>query len=203
MYRHYRRTRKPALSPPVLLLVLFIALASVALPSFFTRSSLILPIVLALAFVAIIATTVFIWQVERRRRAKLKALELADIDHMSGVEFEHYIGTLLQSVGYKVSFTAQTGDYGVDLLAKRNHVTYAIQAKRYTGSVGNHAVMEAIAGKTYYRCDKAVVLTSNYFTLHARMQAASSKCILIDRDKLAEWILAFQHGSAHTTFSLE
>ena len=140
---------------------------------------------------------------ERRRRAKLKALELADIDHMSGVEFEHYIGTLLQSVGYKVSFTAQTGDYGVDLLVKRNHVTYAIQAKRYTGRVGNHAIMEAVAGKTYYRCDKAGVITSNYFTLHARMQAAASNCILIDRDTLAEWILAFQHGSAHTTFSLE
>ena len=203
MYRRYKRTRKPTLSPAIFLVVLFISLAAIASPSLFTRSSLIIPIVLTLAFVAIIATTVFIWQLERQRRAKLKALELADIDHMSGVEFEHYIGTLLQSVGYKVSFTAQTGDYGVDILAKRNHVTYAIQAKRYSGSVGNHAIMEAIAGKTYFRSDKAIVLTSNYFTLHARMQAAASNCILIDRNKLAEWILAFQHGSAHTTFSLE
>ncbi len=193
MYKRYRRSKKAAIPSWLLLLLLIFALAATTAPALLQKSYLLIPVIFALAIIAIIAATIFLWQMEKRKRAKLRALQLADIDRMSGIEFEQYIGTILRSQGYSVSYTATTGDYGVDLLAEKDHIKYAIQAKRYTATVGNHAIMEAVAGMQHYHCNKAVVITSNYFTLHARIQAASSNCILIDRDKLAEWILAFQN----------
>lgn len=194
MYKRSRRSRKAAIPPGLLLIVLLIALAAIGTPSLLQKTYLLIPVIIAIGLLAITAASVFLWQIEKGRRVKLKALQLADIDRMSGIEFEQYIGTLLKSQGYSVTYKAATGDYGVDLLAERDHVKYAIQAKRYAGTVGNHAVMEADAGKTHYQANKAVVITSNYFTLHARILAASNRVTLIDRDKLAEMILAFQNG---------
>src|SRR5207247_2027516 len=126
---------------------------------------------------------IFLWHAARQRTAKLKALQIANVDHMTGVEFEQYIGALLQSQGYHVRYTSTTGDYGVDLVATKNQHTYAIQAKRYSGTVGNHAIAEAVGGMKQYKCDKAVVVTSNYFTPNARVLAAVNQCVLVDREK--------------------
>ena len=177
----------------MLLVVLLIALVAVGSPSVIAHNPLtLIPVLMGIGFLAIIAATVFLWQMEQRKQAKLIALQLADIDHMTGVEFEQYIGIFLQSQGYHVRYTSTTGDYGIDLLVVKDHTSYAVQAKRYTGTVSDHAIMEAVAGAKHYRAQHAIVVTSNYFTSHAKTLAASTNCILVDRDHLAEWIVAFQ-----------
>ncbi len=45
-----------------------------------------------------------------------------------------------------VEVTRGSGDYGVDVLAEKEGVTYAVQCKRYDGPVGVKAVQEAYAG---------------------------------------------------------
>ena len=72
-------------------------------------------------------------------------------DDMEGHDFEHLCADALRANGYKqVQVTQASGDYGIDVLAQNNGVSYAIQCKRYNSPVGNHAVQEAYAGAAYY-----------------------------------------------------
>lgn len=84
----------------------------------------------------------------------------------------------------KGKITSTSGDYGIDILAEKDDITYGIQCKRYGGKVGNHAVQEALSGASYYHCMVAVVLTNNYFTPAAIETAQKTNVLLWDRDKL-------------------
>ena len=118
---------------------------------------------------------------------------------MSGVEFERYVAHLLKHRGYRVQFTPGSGDLGVDLIAVSNGTRTAIQCKRHGKSVSRRAISDAVAGKTYYKCSEAQVVTNSYFTKGARTLAASTHCTLVDREKLTDWILDFQGKQASKT----
>ena len=64
----------------------------------------------------------------------------------------------------------------------------AVQAKRYTSTVGNYAVQEVLAAKSMYQAHRAMVVTNNYFTDAAKNLAAANQIELWDRDKLSEAI---------------
>ena len=136
---------------------------------------------------------------QRRRiaeRRRLRALQLADVDQMTGIDFEHYVGALLTDQGFQVQLTMGSGDFGVDVIAEQGDEQWAVQCKRRKSPVSLKAVQEAVAGKDYYGCSAAMVVTNNYFTQSARALARSAGCKLINRDALADWILDFQ--TAHT-----
>lgn len=117
-----------------------------------------------------------------------------DIDDLDGVEFEKYISRLLWMKGYTfVQTTKASGDYGIDIIATKGNQKYGIQCKRYSGTVGNHAVMEAYTGAAYYQCDVAVVCTSNYFTNAAKEQASKVGVQLWDRDEI-EYMIKNANG---------
>ena len=66
------------------------------------------------------------------------------LDQMEGHDFEYAIADLLRHNGYRdVQVTQGSGDYGIDILARRKNVKYAIQCKRYKKPVGVKAVQEA------------------------------------------------------------
>lgn len=118
--------------------------------------------------------------------------ELARIDAMStdGWKFEQYAADILRLTGYSnVTVTTGSGDYGIDILAEREGITYAIQCKCYSNPVGNKAVQEAFSGKEYYKRMVAVVLTNSSFTSAALKTAAETRVLLWDRAKLREMIL--------------
>jgi len=125
-----------------------------------------------------------------------KAIQLSDIDTMSGIEFEHYLQRLLTHRGYQTQLTKGSGDLGVNLIASRDNEKIAIQAKRYEGAkVSRRAISDAVGGIMHYRCNKAMVITNNYFTPDAIKLAQSNGCILVDRDVLANWIIEYQNSS--------
>lgn len=96
-----------------------------------------------------------------------------------GIDFEYYCAGLLKSKGFtSVDVTQASGDQGIDVLAKKNGVTYAIQCKCYSGNVGNSAVQEAFAGKSFYKRDIAMVMTNAQFTDSAVELANSIGVIL-------------------------
>jgi restriction system protein len=127
---------------------------------------------------------------------KFRALQIADIDSMSGMKFEQYLKKLLISRGYRVSMTAASGDLGVDLIACGAQERIAIQVKRHTGKVSRRAISDAVAGMQHYQCNKAMVITNSHFTPGAIMLAQSTQCTLVDRDELAQWIMQFQAGKS-------
>ena len=69
------------------------------------------------------------------RTAKRKKPQSMDL--MEGREFEQYCVDLLREHDFlEVEVTKGSGDYGVDILAQKDGVSYAIQCKRYDGPVG-------------------------------------------------------------------
>lgn len=121
--------------------------------------------------------------------SKLLYEPCTDIDSMTGIEFENFCSDLLKKNEFeKVEITKVSCDHGVDILAEKEGITYAIQCKCYSSNIGNAAVQQVHAGKTLYQKDVAVVLTNRYFTSQAISEAYALGVKLWDRDKLNEMI---------------
>lgn len=112
-----------------------------------------------------------------------------DIDLMDGTEFEELIAKLFRKLGYDAEVTKASGDQGVDVIATKNGFKYGIQAKCYSGQVGNSAIQEVVAGKTYYSLNKAIVVTNNFFTKSAIKLAEANGVVLWDRNILKEKLM--------------
>lgn len=125
---------------------------------------------------------------ERERLERIRESGIDEIDYMDGHAFENRMQLALHDLGWSVeNVGARGGDYGTDLVLKdvTGH-TVAVQLKRSAGSVGNAAVQQAGAGRSYYGADEAWVVTNSYFTAAARAQAASSRVRLFARPDLIE-----------------
>lgn len=111
------------------------------------------------------------------------------IDEMDGLQFEKFCAQLLEQKGFiDVNITKASGDFGVDILAEKEGVTYAIQCKRYADPVGVKAIQEAYAGREYYDRMVGAVLTNQYFTAPAVEAAKKLKILLWDRGYLEQMI---------------
>ena len=128
------------------------------------------------------------------KEKRIRALKIYDIDNVNGTEFERYVSRLLEHQGFKIKLIGGSGDLGVDIIAQKNNLKYAVQVKRHTNPVSRHAVSDAVAGKHHYGCNAAMVVTNNHFTEGAKELAQSTGCELINRDILTEWILDFQNS---------
>lgn len=114
---------------------------------------------------------------------------LERIDEMEGEEFERFCAALLEDFGYQqIHVTKSTGDQGVDIVAIRNGLRWAFQCKRYASKIGNAAVQQVNTGRMMYSCQKAVVITNNYFTSGAVKAAKAVGVELWDRDVLQDKI---------------
>jgi len=110
-----------------------------------------------------------------------RAYTINDIDLMSGQEFEQFLAVLFSKMGYETAVTKQSGDQGIDVIASKGEIKIGIQAKCYSGSVGNGAIQEAVAGRNYYHLDKAIVVTNAEFTNSAKELAEANSVLLWDR----------------------
>lgn len=93
---------------------------------------------------------------------------MEQLDSMEGHQFEYAVADLLMHSGYRdVKVTQGSGDYGVDILARKGKIRYAIQCKRYSGSVGVKAIQEAATGAEFYHYEMAAVITNSHYTKQA------------------------------------
>lgn len=107
----------------------------------------------------------------------------------NGFEFEKCFTTILEGLEYTdIEITSGSGDFGIDVLAKKEDVLYGFQCKLYSHPVGNEAVQQASAGKMHYNCNVAIVVTNNYFTSQAQQQARELQVVLWDRKNLEKKI---------------
>lgn len=109
---------------------------------------------------------------------------IRDVDKMGGVEFEKFLKYHFQKLGYTAETTSVTGDYGADLILKKDHNKIIVQAKRYKEKVGIKAIQEVVAAVGHYKAIKGYVITNNFFTKPAKNLAASNNIELWDREKL-------------------
>lgn len=119
-------------------------------------------------------------------------------EDMEGDEFEEYCKDLLLRKGFEeVELTQKSHDYGVDIFADLDGVSYAIQCKCYSDPVGIKAVQEIYAGKDYYDCMVGVVMTNQYFTKPAIDYALKLNILLWDGDYIADLISTYKTGARY------
>ena len=138
-----------------------------------------LPFLLGLVLIVFVITRAI-------KAAKVaKAMVTDDYDYMTGEEFEEFCANILRGNGYtNVEVTKASGDHGIDVLATKDGLKYAIQCKRYSKPVGNKAVQEAYSGKDIYKADVAVVMSNMDFTPQAIEDARKLNVELWNRDKI-------------------
>ena len=90
-----------------------------------------------------------------------------------GIEFEKQ---LISEISEKfpaahIEPTPVTGDQGADVILILDGVKIVIQAKKYTGVVGNAAVQEVFAAMQFYDADYAMVVTNSRYTAAAQTLA--------------------------------
>lgn len=127
----------------------------------------------------------------RRTRAGLAPIEaeLIKVDAMEGRDFEYWCADLLKKSGFEnVEVTQGSGDQGVDVLAEKGGIKYAIQCKCYSSDLGNTPVQEVNAGKAIYHCHIGVVMTNRHFTAGAQQAAEATNTLLWDRESIAKML---------------
>ncbi len=106
----------------------------------------------------------------------------AVLDEITGEEFEVIVMSWLRELGAEgAHMTPRTGDQGADIVFVYGTRRVAVQCKRYSGSVGNDAVQEAHAARTFYGCTDAWVVTTGTFTPSARALAQRTHVVLVER----------------------
>lgn len=194
--KRYRRSKKTPLQEIGFLAALFAAIATFGLRQTMGDPNLGLIIGIFIFATLLLGGGFYLWLTfrQRVRQGAFRALQIAQIDTMSGEEFEGYVAELLRFQGYQTRMTPRSGDYGVDIVASKNGVKTAIQVKRHSKKLDQTPIREAITGMAVrkYGCTKAMVVTNSTFTEAATFLAVESGCELIDREKLGEWILDFQ-----------
>lgn len=121
-----------------------------------------------------------------------KSTSINEVDLMTGIEFEHFVGSLLKKMGYNAKVTKASGDQGADLIANKNNQMTVIQAKCYSGSVSNKAVQEVAASIKHYNADGGMVITNSTFTRSAIELADSNNIRLVDRNRLIELMVRYE-----------
>jgi len=131
--------------------------------------------IVAIIILIVIFAAITVWFFLRRRRYT------DAFEDMDGHEFEYFCADLLEQRGFvEVEVTRGSGDYGIDILAEKDGVTYAVKCKRYTAPVGVKAIQEAYAGRDYYDRMVGAVMTNQYFTAPAVEAAKKLKILLWD-----------------------
>ena len=136
-----------------------------------------------IALVGVILAAVFILLLCRKLNNRKRYPD--EMDLMEGHEFEYFCADLLRKKGFlEVEVTKGSGDYGIDILAEKEGITYAVQCKCYGVPIGVKAVQEAYAGRDYYDRMVGAVMTNQYFTAPAVEAAKKLKILLWDRGYL-------------------
>jgi HJR/Mrr/RecB family endonuclease len=110
---------------------------------------------------------------------------------LSGTDFENLLARLYENMGYIVQLPGGKGDQGGDLVLNKNGQRILVQAKRYSGNIGNRAVQQAVAAKKYYDCNRVMLIGSSNFTREALDLASVNEVELIGKRELQG--LLFSH----------
>lgn len=124
----------------------------------------------------------------------------ANLERMSGVEFEKFVTALLARMEFRPEMTRATGDGGIDIVAILDKPIlggkYLFQCKRYAPEnlVGVSTVRDFYGAVTADKAVKGILITTSDFTAQAREFAERVGLELINLRQLQA--LLAQHGIA-------
>lgn len=99
--------------------------------------------------------------------------KFSDVTKIDPRRFELAVGDVYRNYGYHVEYTAQTRDGGYDLVLLRGGSgdTAIVECKRYKNKIDVGIVRQLIGVQLIRGYNKAILLTSSYFTNDARKEA--------------------------------
>jgi restriction system protein len=112
------------------------------------------------------------------------AIEKVDVDQLTPTEFEAHCASLLIKGGWSARTTQASGDQGIDIIGERNGLKAVFQVKKSSSTVGNKAVQEIIAGRSFALADLAFVVSNADFTTSAKELAGISGVRLLHYSEL-------------------
>lgn len=118
--------------------------------------------------------------------SKIDDFDLSQVK--TGEDYERFVRELCVSAGFECGMTPTTGDQGVDLIVSKGQIHIAIQCKYYSSAIGNSAVQEVIAGKEFYNCDYACVVSNQDYTYQARTLARAAEIELLSHETLIPYL---------------
>lgn len=194
-YRRYnmkkRRNTSPSKNPELYLLALVLCSFGLYTLGYSTYDIVqLLVVATSVVFVVyLLVRSLFIdWRDGRAIFRAWKTRNMKDIDAMTGVQFERHVAQLLKRQGYRDVRLTEYYDLGVDIIARKDGVTWGIQTKRYSNPVRADAVRQVYAALSRYKCDRAMVVTNSTFSSPAKILADDNRIILIDRYALAKMV---------------
>ncbi|MFH1337360.1 MAG: restriction endonuclease [Nanoarchaeota archaeon] len=109
-----------------------------------------------------------------------------NFQNISPYKFEEFIAKLFKKMGYSTTVTSPTGDFGADVLAKKDNKTTLIEVKRYGKGnlVTPKEVQRTLGAMWKHKADKAVFITTSDFTTRAKDLENESPIELWDKDIL-------------------
>jgi restriction system protein len=120
----------------------------------------------------------------QKQKIKRITRSTLSIDEMTWEEFEYFVADWLRDRGYTNVRLTEHYDLGVDIVAKKDGITWGVQVKHYHGLVGINAVRQVVVALKKYKCDRAMVVTNSVFSRPAIEIAKSQDCVLVDGSKL-------------------
>lgn len=110
-----------------------------------------------------------------KKRDKIQLMVTSNYAFISPYEFEELVAELFKKMGYDVTLTPKSGDYGVDVIARSGGDVIAIQAKKYSkgNNVGNRDVQRLLGAMhlSTIKANKGILITTSEFTVQAKEQA--------------------------------
>ncbi|WP_327290170.1 restriction endonuclease [Streptomyces sp. NBC_01198] len=187
-----RRRRNAALAGGALLLILLVAFWSAIWPY----------LLAALAVGGLSAGAWRLWRTDRLHRdadqrwRREDAIQgghrtLAEVDAMSGTEFEDHVAALCRRDGCtEVRRVGGAGDNGADVLGRLpDGRTLIVQCKRYTtkSTIAARDLRDLLGSKAHFGADLAVFVTTTRFSRQSLDFAVQNGILAIHRDSLGLW----------------
>jgi restriction system protein len=95
------------------------------------------------------------------------------------IAFEALCGQKMEQAGWDVQLTKGSGDQGADVICHKGDISIVLQCKLYSLPIGNKAVQEAYAARTYYDLGHAAVVSNQGYTRSAKELAAMTGVLLL------------------------
>src|SRR5882672_7641530 len=131
-------------------------------------------------------------------------LDPAQLDKLSGREFEELVGEILASFRWNVSLTSATRDGGYDILGVSPDpsgldTSWIVECKHYSRdrAVTVEVLRQLYGVKEGLRIPQAVLVTTSRLTRDAeRFVASVSSLQIVDRPRFLKWLGSYQRQTS-------
>jgi len=125
---------------------------------------------------------------QREREENRETSTLADLNRLTGSQFEALIGSLFKKDGYTVRHCGGSGDEGIDLVLLMGQEKDVVQCKRWKSDIGSPVLRDFYGALMHAAARHGFIITTASFSPSARDFARGKPISLISGPEILRWI---------------